>query len=309
LQTQVLPIAIKESVLNSKTDANNNSKNNSKNNLATSPTSPTSSTSSTSSTNLNSKANSNSSNNSNTSVSKSLADKSLADKSLADKSLADASGNKSSKNPDKVGDKSSSNSLENNENKLANNSKNNSKSSADTVVNDNSKNRASQLTDDAVGKVAGDRLINNSLKGTNSTTQNKTIDRNGDRPIDRNINTSVLPITNPDLEVTIFFPSDEVQLMQPEEVKIDNFWTKIQGRRGIIQVSGHTDKTGDYAYNLDLSQARANEVVRMLRDRGLDNNYRITFEALSWLQPLRKNNTATDNAFNRRVVIQFKEQR
>jgi flagellar motor protein MotB len=49
--------------------------------------------------------------------------------------------------------------------------------------------------------------------------------------------------------------------------------------------------------------------VRLLRDRGLDNNYKITLEALSWLQPLRKNNTTTDKAFNRRVVIQFKEQR
>ncbi len=264
LQTQILPSAIKESVLNTKTDPNNNSNNNL----------PTSSA------NSNSLANSN---NSNKSVGKSLADKSLADKSLANKSLTDASGNKSSKNPDKVGDKSSSNSSGDNENKLVNNSKNSSDPviNDNSKVNDNSKNRASQLTGDAAGKVAGDR----------------------------NVNTSVLPITNPDLEVTIFFPSNETQLMQPEEVKIDNFWAKIQGRRGIIQISGHTDKTGDYAYNLDLSQARANEVVRMLRDRGLDNNYKVTFEALSWLQPSRKNNTATDNAFNRRVVIQFKEQR
>jgi outer membrane protein OmpA-like peptidoglycan-associated protein len=97
--------------------------------------------------------------------------------------------------------------------------------------------------------------------------------------------------------------------MSSEEAKIDDFWTKIQGKRGIIQVSGHTDKMGDYDYNLDLSQARANEVVNLLRDRGLDSNYKVTFEALSWLQPLRKDITATDQAFNRRVVIQFKELR
>jgi outer membrane protein OmpA-like peptidoglycan-associated protein len=126
---------------------------------------------------------------------------------------------------------------------------------------------------------------------------------------DRNINKSILPITNPDVEVVVFFPSDESQLISSEETKIEDFWTKIQGKRGIIQVSGHTDRTGDYDYNLDLSQARANEVVRFLRDRGLDGNYKVTFEALSWLQPLRKESTAKDNAFNRRVVIQFKEQR
>lgn len=163
-------------------------------------------------------------------------------------------------------------------------------------------NNASKQTSDNSSKSSN---VNNSSNTPNSVMPSKSSDRNGDR----HISPSILPITNPDLEVTLFFPSDEAQLMPPEETKIDNFWAKIQGRRGIIQVSGHTDKMGDYAYNLDLSQARANEVVRLLRDRGLDNNYKITFEALSWLQPLRKNNTAIDNAFNRRVVLQFKEQR
>ncbi|TYQ32079.1 OmpA family protein [Pseudanabaena sp. UWO310] len=142
--------------------------------------------------------------------------------------------------------------------------------------------------------------LNNSLNNINAGNPSQ----NGDRLVN-----SILPVVNPDLEVTIFFPSDESQLLPPEEAKIDSFWAKVQGRRGVIQVSGHTDTTGDYAYNLDLSQARANEVVRILRDRGLDNNYKVTFEALSWLQPLKKNNTARDNAFNRRVVLQFKEQR
>jgi len=171
---------------------------------------------------------------------------------------------------------------------------------------DNSSNNAEKNT---VSKSINDSSKNSISTNSSSNGNNTNSTNSNTRNSDRNISHSILPITNPDLEVTIFFPSDEAQLMLPEETKIDNFWSKIQGRRGIIQVSGHTDKTGDYAYNLDLSQARANEVVRLLRDRGLDSNYKITFEALSWLQPLRKNNTAIDNAFNRRVVIQFKEQR
>ena len=129
------------------------------------------------------------------------------------------------------------------------------------------------------------------------TTGNASID----------INKSIVPITNPDIEVVVFFTSDESQLIATEELKIDGFWAKIRSRKGVIQISGHTDKTGDYAYNLDLSQLRVNEVVRLLRDRGLDNNYQVTFEALSSLQPQSKQSTATDNALNRRVVIQFKE--
>ncbi|MFN5964712.1 MAG: OmpA family protein, partial [Pseudanabaena sp.] len=160
------------------------------------------------------------------------------------------------------------------------------------------------------GRQSGDDFSNQNSASTNiSGNVNNNSANTSSRNSDRYLSPSILPIANPDLEVTIFFPSNEPQLMPPEETKLDNFWSKIQGRRGIIQVSGHTDKTGDYTYNLELSQSRANEVVRLLRDRGLDNNYKITLEALSWLQPLRKNNTTTDKAFNRRVVIQFKEQR
>lgn len=158
----------------------------------------------------------------------------------------------------------------------------------------------------SAGKATSSINPNNSGNNLNSAVQSKNSDRNIS---DRNTSTSILPITNPDMEIMLFFPSDESQLLPSEETKIDNFWAKLQGRRGLIQVSGHADTTGDYAYNLDLSQARANEVVRLLRDRGLSNNYKVTFEALSWLQPLKKNNTAKDNAFNRRVVLQFKEQR
>jgi len=152
-------------------------------------------------------------------------------------------------------------------------------------------------------------IPNNSSGDLNNATQPKNSDRLKTDLSDRNVGNSILPITNPEVEAIIFFPSDESQLTPSEEIKIDNFWTKVQKRRGIIQVSGHADNTGTYAYNLDLSQARANEVVRLLRDRGLDNNYKVTFEALSWIKPLRNNSTANDYAFNRRVVIQFKEQK
>ncbi len=142
----------------------------------------------------------------------------------------------------------------------------------------------------------------------NFLNQKKTSDRNLIVSNTSSLPIANLPIANPDVEAIIFFPSDETQLMAGEERKIDDFWTKVQKRKGIIQVSGHADKTGDYAYNLDLSQARANEVVRLLRDRGLDNNYKVTFEALSWSHPSPKNSAVNDNAFNRRVVIQFKTQ-
>jgi outer membrane protein OmpA-like peptidoglycan-associated protein len=222
----------------------------------------------------------------------------------------------SSNNSDKPLDQSSRNSpnnnIENNENNSLNNSGKVVGDIPKKITGDISSNNSEKPTIDNSSKNVSSGDLNNvknipknGLKNdSNSITQNKT----GDRSIS-SINSSILPITNPDVEVVVFFSSDESQLMSSEEAKIDDFWTKIQGKRGIIQVSGHADKMGDYDYNLDLSQARANAVVNLLRDRGLDSNYKVTFEALSWLQPLRKDITATDQAFNRRVVIQFKELR
>ena len=175
-----------------------------------------------------------------------------------------------------------------------------------------------------LGKKFDKLPVNNSSQSSNTTNINSrsTATNSSVNPLtqsttqsiqaknsDRNTTASIVPISNPDVEAIIFFPSDDSQLMPTEGTKIDKFLEKIQGRRGVIQVSGHADVTGDYTYNLDLSQARANEVVKQLRDRGIDNSYKITFEALSWLHPLRKNATTTDNAFNRRVVIQFQEQK
>jgi outer membrane protein OmpA-like peptidoglycan-associated protein len=193
----------------------------------------------------------------------------------------------------------------------ATNSSNISTSQIPKATNNITNNIPEKVSVTRTNKLTSSSDLNNSVNtiNQNSINQTKTSDRTPTTSTTNSTSISILPIANPDIDVTIFFPSDESQLMPPEKIKIDNFWAKVQGRKGIIQVSGHADKTGDYAYNLDLSQSRANEVVRLLRDRGLDNNYKITFEALSWLQPIRKKLNATDNAFNRRVVIQFKEQR
>jgi len=174
----------------------------------------------------------------------------------------------------------------------------------------NIKSNKSEPIDNNIDNKSSKNLVNNSSNSAKipaNTSVNVAENKSGNNS--GNITKSIVPITNPDLEMVVFFPSDESQLIASEETKLDDFWTKIRNRRGIIQVSGHTDKTGDYGYNLDLSQLRANEVVRLLRDRGLDNNYQVVFEALSWLQPLRKDTITTDNVSSRRVVVQFKEQR
>lgn len=275
LQNQALPKVINESELDTKTDSTDNANNNlldssTKSNPQNSPKA------------LNPVTNPTTNPAASPSTNK-----------QANNKLNDIAGKQSGNNSDKLLDRSSSNNLQNNEGntgKIA-------------IA------KPQKLTGDvALATLVKYGIVPKQKMGTQSSAVSTTQNKNSDRS-DRSISKSILPITNPDAEIVVFFPSDESQLMSGEETKIEDFWTKIQGRRGIIQVSGHADRTGDYDYNLDLSQSRANEVVRLLRDRGLDGNYKVTFEALSWLHPLRKELTAKNNAFNRRVVIQFKEQK
>ena len=69
-----------------------------------------------------------------------------------------------------------------------------------------------------------------------------------------------------------------------------------------IEVIGHTDNSGDEAYNQDLSQRRAVSVANVLRDNGVPNN-RLTAYGRGEDQPVATNGTAAGRALNRRVEI------
>lgn len=69
---------------------------------------------------------------------------------------------------------------------------------------------------------------------------------------------------------------------------------------GVIE--GHTDSQGADAYNLDLSQRRANAVLKYLVDKGVPAS-RLTAQGLGESQPVADNATADGRAQNRRVVL------
>ena len=69
-----------------------------------------------------------------------------------------------------------------------------------------------------------------------------------------------------------------------------------------VQVIGHTDNTGDAAYNMGLSQRRANAVADILQADGVRYD-RITTLGRGEEQPLASNLTAEGQAQNRRVEI------
>jgi len=78
-----------------------------------------------------------------------------------------------------------------------------------------------------------------------------------------------------------------------KEVMIDNPELKFE-------IGGHTDNDGDAAYNLKLSQDRADAVRSALVDLGIDGT-RLTTKGYGLARPITDNNTPEGKANNRRV--------
>jgi outer membrane protein OmpA-like peptidoglycan-associated protein len=74
-----------------------------------------------------------------------------------------------------------------------------------------------------------------------------------------------------------------------------------------IRVEGHTDSVGNDAYNLKLSQARAESVQAYLINKGVDAS-RLEATGYGETKPVDTNNTAEGRANNRRVEFTILEQ-
>ena len=70
-----------------------------------------------------------------------------------------------------------------------------------------------------------------------------------------------------------------------------------------LEVSGHTDSTGDSAHNCQLSQARAGAVVSALTTRYHIAAARLTAKGLGDTQPIASNSTDAGKAQNRRIEL------
>lgn len=73
-----------------------------------------------------------------------------------------------------------------------------------------------------------------------------------------------------------------------------------------IRVEGHTDSQGKPAYNLDLSNRRANSVRRWLIEHGI-NEARVEAKGYGQERPVATNNTAEGRGKNRRVEFHIAE--
>jgi outer membrane protein OmpA-like peptidoglycan-associated protein len=108
----------------------------------------------------------------------------------------------------------------------------------------------------------------------------------------------------------IYFNVDSAQLQRRSHAILDNVAEVLNAHPEItnIQVEGHTDPTGPAAYNMKLSQRRAESVVRYLVDVGGVSKERFIAEGFGETQPLVPGaKTKMELAQNRRVEFHIAE--
>jgi outer membrane protein OmpA-like peptidoglycan-associated protein len=74
-----------------------------------------------------------------------------------------------------------------------------------------------------------------------------------------------------------------------------------------VLIEGHTDNVGDDAYNVNLSQQRADAVLSALAARGIDSQ-RVRSHGLGETYPSASNDSAGGRQQNRRVEIVFSDE-
>ena len=101
----------------------------------------------------------------------------------------------------------------------------------------------------------------------------------------------------------ITFATDSAQIASSFYQPLNNLANSFrQYNQNSIEVVGHTDSTGSYSYNMELSQRRAQSVADYLLAQGVDPS-RLSTRGMGPDQPVASNATAEGRAQNRRVEV------
>ncbi|MGE8496284.1 MAG: OmpA family protein [Pseudomonas sp.] len=101
----------------------------------------------------------------------------------------------------------------------------------------------------------------------------------------------------------ITFATDSAEIASSFYAPLNNLANSFrQYNQNDIEVVGHTDSTGAHAYNVALSQRRAQSVVTYLQAQGVDVA-RLSSRGMGPDQPVASNATADGRAQNRRVEV------
>lgn len=105
----------------------------------------------------------------------------------------------------------------------------------------------------------------------------------------------------------IFFEFDEYSLRRESMSELKEVYYFLRMNPKVrIEISGHTDSKGSRAYNLELSEKRAQNVYNFMIKKGIPSR-QLTFKGYGFDQPVSKNITEADHAQNRRIEFKILE--
>lgn len=108
----------------------------------------------------------------------------------------------------------------------------------------------------------------------------------------------------PSQRATILFHLNKATLTQSDQQRLDQLAQEVASlKHYVIQVQGYTDKTGPKEYNLQLSQRRANAVIRYLTTNGKIPLVKIYSMGYGESDPAAPNSTRKGREMNRRVDL------
>jgi OmpA-OmpF porin, OOP family len=103
----------------------------------------------------------------------------------------------------------------------------------------------------------------------------------------------------------IYFAPREFELLDASEVELSTLVSLLEENDGLkIVIEGYTDNVGDEAYNLELSQKRAQSVVDHLVKNGIKKS-QLSAKGYGETKPRDTNETELGRANNRRIEIKI----
>lgn len=103
----------------------------------------------------------------------------------------------------------------------------------------------------------------------------------------------------------IFFDYDKATLREESTAELERLREILADNPTIkVEISGHTDNVGSDAYNLELSDKRAQSVVNYLEEKGIDKS-RMIAKGYGESQPLATNDTPEGRQENRRTEFKI----
>jgi len=126
-----------------------------------------------------------------------------------------------------------------------------------------------------------------------------------EEPITHDFNLEKVEVGTKVVLENIFFETNKATLKPESYPQLEQVLKFLNSNPSVrMEISGHTDNTGSLKLNTNLSQARAEAVVKYLVERGVDPS-RLDAKGYAFSQPIAPNDTAEGRAKNRRVEFKI----